>query len=129
MDSATSTIFLPPSDTVFRIYPDVLEEIHRTNCVILRAKALSTIYLVGGYIGKIEQPNDCLEIHYIVSYWIQAHLFCVRMIWNPACSLSIVAMNMLPPGLVPLESLDLPARYGQAFRPQRFQPRLLPVSV
>lgn len=129
MDSATSTIFLPPSDTVFGIHPDVLEESHRTDCIVLRAKEFSTIYLVGGYIGKIEQPNDCLEIYYIVSSWIRAHLFCVRMIWNPACSVSIVAMDMLPPGLVPLEALDLSARYGRAFRPHRFQPRLLPVSV
>jgi hypothetical protein len=129
MHSVASTLFLPPSDTIFGVYPHQLEEVHRANCVVLRARELSMIYLVGGYIGEIERPGDILEIYYMVSDLIRAHVFCVRMIWVPSCSVNVVAMNMLPPGLGPLEALDLPARYGRAFRPQRFQPRLLPISV
>ncbi len=129
MHSVTSTLFLPPSDTVFGVYPHQLEEEHRANCVVLRARELSTIYLIGGYIGEIERPGDILEIYYMVSDWIRAQVFWVRITWVPSCSVNVVAMNMLPPGLVPLETLDLPAHYGRAFRPRRFQPRLLPVGI
>lgn len=131
MSERRPTIFLPGGQQVsWSVYPHLLEEIHRANCVVLRAQEGCSLYLIGGYVGEHRDASyDCVELYYVVSDWKQAQIFCVRLLFTPRCSVRVYPFAWLPPGLVLLELLALPTRYGRAFRTERFRPRLLPVDI
>lgn len=127
MQRYTATIFLPRTDEVFGIYPHLLEELHQSKCLVLRARDLTAFYVVGWYRGEIYRPGDLLDIYYVVSRLAELRALCVRMSFVSPGSVQVIPFDWLPPGLQPLEALDI-SQHGRAYRKERFLPRILPAS-